>query len=112
MYKDNVAALCARWDIKNPIDEKELKIQKLIFFKYGGKPSDGWKLEVEWTKMNRAGRLFLEAMALRRTVVQLDSIRAEAKEFFTPELWDDCTAEHRPLVFGVKEAAIVQIFYR
>jgi hypothetical protein len=110
--KDNVAALCRSRGLQNPVQEDCLKIARLIF-KWRAGDGSITTLEVEGTDMNRAGRLYVEEQASGLSGVVISAlIRARAAEFFTPELWDDCSSERRTLVYGMKTASMVEIIYK
>lgn len=105
-YRDNVQDLCDRLKIKNPIEEQDLLILRVIFT-ISDRPH-----EVAATPMNRAGRLFLESRASGVTKLHLRHLRADAEKFFTSELWDTCTTTNRSLVFGIKMGDEAEIFYK
>ncbi len=108
-YRENVQTLCDGLGLANPLQESDLTIAKMIFSDYTDGPNYGKKYEVLATDMNRAGRLFLQQKAGSATWIFLDSVlKVEAAEFFTSELWDDCSPQKRPLVYGIKECTMVE----
>lgn len=108
-YKDNVQSLCDRYGLVNPIREEDLTISRLTFCS-SKDPSKTH--EVEATDMNRAGRLFVQFETDSPHTLSLESIRTKAAEFFTSELWDDCSLEKRALIFGIKMYDTVRITYK
>lgn len=110
-YRDNVEALCESGGFQNPIEESALTIQRIEFEGIEGVPFD--VLRVEATDMNRAGRLYIQLLLQGNTQLTLvPAHRKRAAEFFTPELWDDCEPGKRTLIYGLKTASMVRVFYK
>jgi hypothetical protein len=105
-YRDNVQKLCDRLGLINPIHEEDLTIAKVTFV------TSQTTYEVPGTHMNRAGRLFLQSHADGALGIQMRPLRAEAEQFFTPTLWDDCSPEHRGLIHGIKTSDLALLTYK
>ena len=109
-YRDNVQTLCDKLGLPNPICEEDLEISMLTFRDNREGPGRLKFYDVEANDMNRAGRLFLQSSpAFTSENFYLGAMRREAAEFFTPALWDDCSSEKRPLVWGIKTCPYVEI---
>lgn len=113
-YRDNVDELCAKLGIHNPINERDVEVEEVLFF-FDGPPA----LSVPRTDMNKAGRLFMQCeseghlFANRAKIVPLTEVlKARAAEFFTPELWDDCTREKRTLVYGIRHGKEAEVIFK
>lgn len=102
-YCDNVQALCDTLGLQNPIREEDLTIDKMTFV------TSETTHDVSATDLNRGGRLFLQFHADEATGIQLRPLRAEAQQFFTPALWDDCTPKNRSLIWGIQNADLILI---
>ncbi len=104
--RENVQKICDMLNLQNPIREEDLRIAALVFH------TETQETVVEATDMNRAGRLFVQYLAEGRTRLPLEPFRNKAKEFFTAQLWDDCSSTNRSLVYGFKTADIVEIHHK
>ena len=107
-YRDNVEALCKHMGVTNPVEEGVLTFTRLLFF------IDGNEFEVRATDMNRAGRLYLQYRLYdmkKNRILTLDTAEKwMAREFFTPELWDDSSQERRQLIYGIRRGSMVIMF--
>lgn len=108
-YRENVQKMCDEIDIKNPIDESDLKVTG-VSFKIDGR----WKCFGE-TEMNRAGRLFFQYQYWRSTFGYMknipESLLEAGKEFFS-ENWDDAEEMGRPMLVAFKKATYLQIHWK
>jgi hypothetical protein len=116
-YQDNVSALCAEFDISNPIQEDDIKISAL---KFGGGHFQNNFLHVEGTQMNRAGRMFIQWLAYHNSLVGVNKNRLylsqymqTVAQFFFGDMWlEETSQSHRPLIHGVKNSAVVEIEWK
>lgn len=112
-YRDNVAAMAARRGLENPLQEKDIRIKRLVFFDVVMSHDD---IVIEATDMNRAGRLFLEdafsGTGFRATSVELDAEFSDRAKAHFAELWDDIGTGKRPLLEAINAAGGVEIEWK
>ena len=116
-YQDNVNAICAEFGITNPVQEDDVKISALRF---GGGHFQDEFLRVEGTKMNRAGRLFIQWLGYHNSLVGVNKNRLYFSQytqiiaqFFFGDMWlEETSQSHRPLIHGVKNSAMVEIEWK
>ena len=109
-YRSNVQALCDKLKLPNPVREEDIRIESVKFFNHlqiGPKT-----ISVQGSEMNRAGRLFIQTVITGDRGFIDQNLQVRAQRFFTPELWDDCGPEKRPLVFGFKISNWIEIFFK
>lgn len=112
-YRENVQKECSRLGVTNPLQEKEILVEKVQFF------LQGQVTEIIATDMNRAGRFFFQIFVDRPEFVSntkvecknLDYLRAKASDFFA-ENWDDAEESGRKMLIAFKNADGITIFWR
>ncbi len=115
-YKANVQGLCDKLGVSNPIQEESLTIESVEFL---GIPDFPQGFHVARSDGNRAGRLYLQnemrgGEGGMTSPIHGSTLAFKAKyaRFFTPELWDDCGAGLRTLVFGMKHCTWANVKYK
>jgi hypothetical protein len=111
-YRDNVAALCEKRGIENPIREEDLTVMQVCFSTGQG------AICVGATDMNRAGRLFFQEYVENdgnRTVLvkglTLDLLKRLAELFFA-ENWADAESAGRQMLVLFKKSTMLVVEWK
>lgn len=111
-YRDNVTALAKSLGITNDpgLREEDILVSTLVFMTFDDEP-----VTIEATDMNRAGRLFFQALLVNRTTTHAVEHLAIGCEVLTragmyfAELWDEPIRGKRLLLDTLRVSQHVQI---
>ncbi len=112
-YRENVQQACDRIGIANPIQEKDLIVDEIVFY------CEGKKTTISATDMNRAGRLFFQLHVRRIMFTQhsflemepLQKLQQAAVDFFA-ENWQDAEEKGRAMLVAFKRADGITIRWK
>jgi hypothetical protein len=110
-YYDNIAAMCQRLGINNPVQEVDVKIESLIFL-FGNQ----CEVTVRGSELNRAGRIYFQELFCLEThrinsVNINDCFKRNAAKHFA-EFWNDAEEKNRILILELKRADRILIRWK
>lgn len=105
-YRRNVQAMCDRLGLPNPVREDDVFIDRIIFYFRNTAVAT-----VHGTKMNQAGRLFLQEKfsgpGYRADKVSISKKFNEIAAAHFAELWLDADEKGRSLILAIKRSDLI-----